>query len=516
MPTFKHHPVTVIPAKAGIHDSFATAGVSQRLDSRLRGNDEFIKLPMRSTLHSCKLLVAALALALGGCAVGPDHQRPDMPDISSFKEAAGWVAAAPADALERGPWWQLFGDPVLDQLAARVDVSNQNVTAAVAAYAQARAVVREQRASLFPVVTLNGGANRSHSSSSSTSSSGGRTGSRYDVSIGASWEPDVWGRLGRAVGSAQASAQASEADLASARLSAQGELAVNYLTLRQVDAQKALLDTTLAGFQRTLEITQNRYTAGIAAKTDVLQAQTQLANAQADEAGLLRQRAQLEHAIAVLVGQAPGNFLLPPAAWSPSVPDVPVGVPSTLLQRRPDIAAAERGVAVANEQIGIARSAYYPSLPLGASYGFGASRVADLFSASASVWSLGLSAAQTLFNAGATTARVQGSEAAHAQAVARYRQTVLTAFQDVEDQLAATRVLLAQQDLRRQASQAADQVEQQVLNRYRSGQVGYTEVITAQATALNARRALVQAMADRQTTAVALIQSLGGGWQAGQ
>ena len=457
-----------------------------------------------------------LALLLGGCAVGPDYQRPATPDISTFKEAEGWVPAAPADALERGPWWSLFGDPVLDQLAARVDVSNQNVAAAVAAYAQARAVVREQRASLFPVVSLNGGANRSHSSSSSSASgSGGRTGNSYDVSIGGSWEPDVWGRLGRAVDSASASAQASEADLASARLSAQGELAVNYLTLRQVDAQKALLESTLAGFERSLEIAQNRYTAGIVAKTDVLQAQTQLANAQADAAGLLRQRAQLEHAVAVLVGEAPANFSIAPQAWKPSVPEIPVGIASTLLQRRPDIAAAERGVAVANAKIGIARSAYYPSLSLGASYGMGASRVADLFSASSSVWSLGLSAAQALFNAGATTARVQGSEAAHAQAVARYRQTVLTAFQGVEDQLAATRVLLTQQDFRRQASEAADQAEQQVLNRYRSGQVSYTEVITAQATALNARRALVQAMADRQTTAVALIQSLGGGWQAG-
>ena len=457
---------------------------------------------------------AMLALLLAGCAVGPDYQRPITPDVSRFKEAEGWVPAAPADALERGPWWSLFGDPMLDQLAARVDVSNQNVAQAVGAYAQARALVREQRASMFPSVALNSGANRSHSSSSTVS--GGRTGNSYQLSIGASWEPDVWGRLGRAVDSASAGAQTSAADLASARLSAQGELAINYLTLRQVDAQKALLESTLAGFQRALEITQNRYVAGVAAKTDVLQAQTQLANAQADDAGLLRQRAQLEHAIAVLVGEAPGNFYLAPAAWRPSVPEIPVGVPSTLLQRRPDIAAAERAVAVANEQIGIARSAYYPSLPLGASYGFGANRVADLFSASSSVWSLGLSAAQTLFNAGATTARVEGREAAHAQAVARYRQTVLTAFQGVEDQLAATRVLLTQQDLRRQASQAADQVEQQVLNRYRSGQVSYTEVITAQATALSARRAMVQAMADRQTTAVALIQSLGGGWQAGQ
>jgi NodT family efflux transporter outer membrane factor (OMF) lipoprotein len=466
---------------------------------------------MRPSFTPHLFAAAVLALLVSGCAVGPDYQRPATPDVSSFKEAEGWVPAAPADALERGPWWSMFGDPVLDQLAARVEVSNQNVAIAVAAYAQARALVRDQRASLFPSVTLDGKGNRS--------GSGGNNGSvnnNYQLSLGGSWEPDVWGRLGRAVDGATAGAQASAADLASARLSAQGELAVNYLSLRQTDAQKTLLEGTIAGYRRALEITQNRYTAGIAAQTDVLQAQTQLANAQAEAAGLQRQRAQLEHAIAVLVGEAPGNFTLAPAAWNPVVPEVPVGVPSTLLQRRPDIAAAERRVAVANEQIGIAKSAYYPQLNLSASYGLGASRVADLFQASSSVWAMGLSAAQVLFNAGATGARVEGSEAAHAQAVARYRQTVLAAFQGVEDQLAATRVLLAQQALRRQASTAADQVEQQVLNRYRSGQVSYTEVITAQATALNARRALVQAMADRQTTAVALIQSLGGGWQAGQ
>ncbi len=465
-----------------------------------------------NTLHTIRrtaLATTVLVLGLSACAVGPHYQRPGTPEVSAFKEADGWVPAAPADALERGPWWSLFGDPVLDQLAARVDVSNQNVAKAVASYAQARALVREQRAGLFPTVSLDGGASRSGGANLGP-------GNKYQLSIGGSWEPDVWGRLGRAVDGATAGAQASGADLASARLSTQGELAVNYLSLRQTDAQKALLDSTIAGYQRSLEITQNRYTAGIAAKTDVLQAQTQLANAQADDAGLLRQRAQLEHAIAVLVGEAPGNFTLAPADWSPVVPEVPVGLPSTLLQRRPDIAAAERRVAVANEQIGIAKSAYYPSLSLSASYGLGASRVADLFSASSSVWSIGLSAAQALFNAGATSARVEGSEAAHAGAVASYRQTVLSAFQGVEDQLAATRVLLTQQDLRRQASQAADQVEQQVLNRYRSGQVSYTEVITAQATALSARRALVQAMADRQTTAVALIQSLGGGWRVGQ
>jgi len=458
-------------------------------------------------------LLALLALLATGCAVGPDYKLPTSAEATRFKEAEGWVPAAPADALERGPWWNLFKDPVLDQLQSRVDVSNQNVALAVAAYAQARALVREQRASLFPSVTLDGGATRSRSSGNVTAGTPGRVGNNYQLSIGGSWEPDVWGRLGRAVDGAKAGEQASAADLASAKLSAQGELAANYFSLRQTDAQKALLETTLAGYQRALEITQNRYKAGIAAKTDVLQAQTQLANAQADHAGLQRTRAQLEHAIAVLVGEAPANFTLPPATWDPLVPEVPIGVPSDLLQRRPDIAAAERRVASANEQIGIAKSAYFPSLSLSASAGTGASRVADLFKASSSVWSLGLSAAQLIFDAGATGARVDGARAAHEQAVARYRQTVLTAFQDVEDQLSATRVLQTQQELRRQASEAADQVEQQVLNRYRSGQVGYTEVITAQATALSARRALVQAMADRQTTAVALIQSLGGGWQ---
>ncbi len=462
-------------------------------------------LPFRAfaleTLSLCTLLL------ITGCAVGPVYQRPAVPDVVAYKEAGDWVIAAPLDALERGPWWQLFNDQVLNDLAARVEVSNQNVAAAVAAYAQARALVAEQRATLFPSVNLGSGANRAQSS--------GNIRNNYQASLGASWEPDVWGRLQIAVNGAEAAISASAADMAAARLAAQGELAVNYLSLRQQDAQTALLASTLKGYMRALDIAQNRYAAGVAAKTDVLQAQTQLANARADEAGLQRSRAQLEHAIAVLTGQAPGNFTLPAeAVWKPSVPDIPVGVPSTLLQRRPDIAAAERRVASANAQIGLAKAAYYPSVGLNASVGTSASRVAQLFSAPAAVWSLGLSVAQVLFDGGARDARVSGANAAYDQTVARYRQVVLSAFQNVEDQLAGVRVLQTQQTLRSQATSAADQVEQQVLNRYRSGQVSYTEVITAQTTALNARRALVQATADRQTTAVALIQSLGGGWQA--
>ena len=458
--------------------------------------------------------MAALLLALlAACTtVGPTYQRPAVDTPVAFKEGEGtWIPATPADALERGPWWQLFGDPVLNGLAERVAVDNQNIAQAVAAYAQARALVAQQRASLFPQVNLDLGATRR--------SGGGNTpnSSSYQVNIGGSWEPDVWGRLSRGVDAARAGEFASSADLAAARLSSQGELAGDYFGLRGLDVQRSLLAETVAGYQRNLQITQNRYTAGIVARTDVLQAQTALANAQADALSLERQRAQLEHAIAVLVGVAPASFALAASpTWAIDLPPVPVTVPSTLLQRRPDIAAAERRVAAANEQIGIAQVAYYPSLALNGSVGLGAATIGELFKASSLVWSLGASVAQALFNGGLTGARVEQARASYEAAAARYRQTVLTAFEAVEDQLVASRVLQQQLSLREQASQAATLVEQQVLNRYTAGQVSYTEVIIAQATALNARRALVQLQSDRQTAAVALIQALGGGWSGAQ
>jgi len=491
-----------------------------------------MNMPMPSILRPSLTPLAAALLTvslLAGCAVGPAYQRPTTPEPGAYKELQGWVPAAPADALERGPWWTLFGDPQLNELAASVEVSNQNVAAAVAAYAQARALVTEQRASLFPSVTLNGSGTRSGTRGGGSGnatvdangniigggSEGGSVRNAYRLSLGTSWEPDVWGRLRAGVTAASASAQASAADLASARLSAQGEVASDYLQLRSVDAQRALLANTIAGYERELKIQQNRYNVGIIPHSDVYQAETQLANAQSDDLTLARQRAQLEHAIAVLVGKTPAEFAITPnPTWQVTVPEVPVGVPSTLLQRRPDIAAAERRVAAANEQIGIARSAYFPNIGLSASYGTSASRVGELFNASAAAWSFGLSAAQTLFDAGATRARVAGARAAHEEAVARYRQTVLDAFADVEDQLAATRVLSQQQELQRRASEAADKVEQQVLNRYKAGQVSYTDVVQAQITALNARRALVTTQSTRQTTAVALVQALGGGWHA--
>lgn len=467
-----------------------------------------------TSLFVCSSLAATLLLTLSGCALGPAYQRPEIAVPAVFKETPDWVIAQPADAVERGDWWRQFNDADLNALMERVTLSNQNVAAASAAYAQARAAVREQRAALFPVVSLDGGGRRS-GGGSGNSNSGASTGNSFQASIGATWGPEVWGRLQSGIDGASAAAEASAADLASALLAARGELAVDYLSLRQSDLQRNLLQATVAGYRRSLQIAQNRYQAGIVSKSDMLQAQTQLANAAAEEAGLGRQRAQFEHAIALLTGQAAGNFSLPPSPdWLATVPLFPVAVPSTLLQRRPDIAAAERRVAVANQQIGVARAAFYPRLNLAASDGSSARRVAELFSAGTSLWSLGLTAAQVVFNAGATRARVDTAEAAQQQAAARYRQTVLAAFAGVEDQLAASRVLLQQQGLREQASLAADEAEVLALNRYRAGQTGYTEVVTAQSSALAARRALVQVRTDRQITAVALIQALGGSWNS--
>lgn len=467
---------------------------------------------MTSRRFLSTLTVLAAAAALSACAVGPRYERPALDAPSAWKEAPaaeGWLPAAPADALERGPWWQLFGDADLNALADRVQVSNQNIAAAVASYAQASALVRQQRAGLLPSVSLTGGASRNGNRDAGTASGSA------NATLGADWAPDVWGRLGQAVDGAAAQAQASAADLAAARLSAQGALASNYFSLREADAELALLATTLEGYERSLTIARNRYEAGIAAQSDVLQAQTTLVNTRAERVALQRTRDTLEHAIAVLVGVAPADFRIPVAAtWTPTVPSVPLGVPSTLLQRRPDIASAERAVAAANAQIGVERAAYYPSFSLSASLGRSSSRVSDMFGASNTLWSLGLSAAQVIFDAGAIDARVDSAKAAHEAAVARYRQTVLTAFQGVEDQLTATASLAQQEALRREASAAADLTEQQILNRYRAGQVSYTEVVTAQASALSARRTVLQLQVNRQNAAVTLIQGLGGGWIA--
>lgn len=462
---------------------------------------------MRRT--SVPLLALAASLVLAGCVnLAPKYEAPAVETPVAFKEGRGaWVPAAPADTLERDPWWELFDDPVLGSLAAQVEVNNQNVVAQVAAYRQARALTREQRASLFPRVDLDG-------RNSVTGGPDRDTARSYQLNIGASWEPDVFGRVSLGVQNARTGEEIAQADIASLKLALLGELAVNYFGLRESDVLTALQTETLRGYERALQITRNRYEAGIVARTDVLQAETQMANSRADLLTLERQRATFEHAIAVLVGRAPSDFDLPAdPKWSVKVPALPEVVPSTLLQRRPDIAAAERRVARANNAIGIERSAFFPSINLSGSIGTSAASLGELFSSSSLAWALGSALAQTIFDAGARTARVDQARAALDEAAADYRQAVLTAFQDVEDQLVALRVLEQQQSLRQQAARAADLVEQQVLNRYESGLVGFTEVITAQQSAASARRSLVQAQIDRQLAAVALIQALGGGWR---
>lgn len=461
-------------------------------------------------------LALAAMLCLGACTALAPSRPVDAPTSARFLEVPpGWMAAAPADTLARGSWWTLFNDAVLNDLVPQVAVNNQNVAAAAAAVEESRAAVREQRASFFPTLSLDAGARRAgvgRGGSSSTSAA-----NNYSAGLSASWEPDLWGQVTNSVNAATASAQASDADLANATLSAQATFVIDYLSVREADAEIATLRTTIEGYQRALQITQNRYAAAIAQKSDVLQAQTTLANAQADLASLQQQRAQFFHAMAVLVGQPPAGFTLPAGDWHAAiVPAIPVGLPSELLQRRPDIAAAERRVAVANANIGVARAAYFPALTLSASGTQGSTRLSDLFNASSFAWSLGLSLAETIFDGGARTARVEEAQASWKQSVAQYRQTVLTAFSAVEDQLSAATSLEQQQALRLVATQSADQVEQEMQNRYKQGLVAYTDVVTAQASALSARRAFMQVSLNRQTAAVDMVSALGGGWSTQQ
>jgi len=452
----------------------------------------------------------AVAL-LAGCSLAPPYERPSAAAPPAFKEAPAadstWFPAAPADELERGPWWELFGDPVLSGLVAQVEVSNQNVAAAVAAYAQAEALVKEQRAALFPALNFDVGATRLGGKEQPTANA-------FHATLNASWEPDIWGVLRLGISGAQASAQASAANLAAAKLSAQAALATDYFALREADNEIKLLTAAVDAYAKSLKITQNQYDVGIAQRTDVLQAQTQLETTQANLVAMVGQRERLEHAIAILVGKPPADLAVAVAPWDGKVPAVPLTVPSTLLERRPDIAAAERQVAAANAQIGIQRAAYFPNIGLTAAVGPASASLPRLFSASSLVWSLGLSAAQVVFDAGAIAAKVEAAGAARDVAVANYRQTVLTAFQSVEDELSTIRSLTEQEANRRAASADADRTEQLTLNQYLQGQIPYTTVVTAQVTALNARQALSQLMSSRQAAAIALIEALGGGWQA--
>jgi len=465
------------------------------------------------------LVMLWVSLTLTSCAVGPDYERPAAAAPERYKEAPEGLAEVPPGSQQ---WWNVFDDSKLNELVSRVEVSNQTLAASEAAYRQAVAVIGQQRAILFPMVTGTldatrvGGPARDNTI---TTPGGGSTGfgtrgaETYGAGVNVNWEIDLWGRVRRSLENAQALASASAGDLASAKLSLQAQAATAYLQLREADAQLRLLDDTVVAYTRALQIALNRYNAGVAAKTDVTQAQTQLANAQDQAAALVLQRAQLEHAIAALIGVPAGSFTLEADPdWRTGVPAVPSGIPSELLQRRPDIAAAERRVAAANASIGIEKAAYFPSLTLNGGYQFLSGTISSLFDRANEANSIAASAAQTIFDAGATRARVAGARAAYDQSVADYRQTVIAAFQNVEDQLAAARQLEQQYELRRQASEAADETERLTFNQYRAGQVSYTNVVVAQTAALSARVALAEIVAERQTTVISLIQALGGGW----
>lgn len=458
-----------------------------------------------------------MMLIAAGCTVGPDYRRPAAVVPVAYKEG-GWQAALPADGMDRGAWWAVFRDPVLDRLEHRVDISNQNLKAAEASYREAEAIVAQARASYFPTAQIDAAAARTRSSGTLGRGPGGpgSIANRFSTTLTASWIPDLWGKVQRTVESDVATAQARAGDTASARLAAQSLLASDYLQLRVADELKRLLDTAAKAYAESLRISRNQYNAGIVAASDVAQAQAQLdsTRAQAIATGVLR--AQFEHAIAVLIGKPPAELTIAPVEGLPELPVIPAGVPSALLQRRPDIAAAERRMAAANAQIGVAETALFPDVTLSADYGTAAERIARLLSASSRVWSVGGTLAQTVFDAGANRAVVEQKRALLDAAVADYRQTVLTGFQQVEDELSSLRILADQLAAAERAVTSSREAERILFNQYKAGTVAYTSVVVAQTAALGNAETAVSIRQSRLLAAVALIEALGGGWNAAQ
>jgi NodT family efflux transporter outer membrane factor (OMF) lipoprotein len=464
-------------------------------------------------------LAGLAALLFGGCMVGPEYTKPSAPMTPAYKEADGWKAAEPSDNLPRGQWWTILGDPELQALEEQVAEANQNLKIAEARLREARAMVRFNRAALFPTISTSFGASSIRDSANRPFVPPGlNTGSSGDLlfSLDMSYEIDLWGRVRRTVAAARQEAQATAADLETARLSLQAELAMDYFALRAADAQKQLLDETVKAFEAALRLTTNRFEGGAAPKSDVAQAQTQLDTTRAQATDVTVQRAQLEHAIATLIGKPPAAFSLPSRPLDSRPPDIPVGLPSQLLERRPDIAAAERRVAEANEQIGIAKAAYYPTVMLNASVGFEGSSFGNLLNASSLLWAVGASITQTIFDGGRRRATSDTARAAYDATVAAYRQTTLTAFQQVEDNLAALRILEQEAQQQRRAVESAQQSLQLFTNRYRGGVDNYLQVITAQTATLANQRTEIDILGRRMAASVLLVKALGGGWDVAE
>ena len=463
---------------------------------------------MRISRRAPLLLLATLA----SCMVGPDYQTPAAPDGGVFKELAGWTPATPMDGIDRSAWWSVYQDPLLDRLEQQIDITSQTVRQADAAYRAAAAEVGVARANLFPLIGATAGASLQNGALGNFGGNSTRT--TYSAEPAASWDADVWGRLRRELESTTATAQVGAADLANARLSVQIALATDYYALRGADELQRLLDQTVKQYQQSLQVTQNQYDAGFAARSDVITAQTLLESTRAQAINVGVARGQYEHAIAVLAGLPPSALSIPPARLPTTIAVPPTSIPSALLQRRPDIAAAERAMAAQNALIGVQIAAYYPDVSLSGLVGYVGNPLGSLVQVANRVWSLGAAAGQTLFSFGARPAAVAAAEAGYDQTVAAYRQTVLTAFQQVEDALSTLRILQDQAVVEAHAVDLARQAVTITLNEYRAGTVAYTAVLTAQATELADEQAEIAIRAQRVQASVALIGALGGGWDA--
>ena len=484
---------------------------------------------------TARMGIAGLGL-LAGCTVGPDYVKPDAPVPVAYKEAwkpgpteKGWAPSRPNDAIDRGAWWSIYHDPVLDSLERQIDISNQNLKAAEAAFREAEASVAAARAQFFPTAAIDASASRSRGSGASgggvvTSSGavvgggggGGRISNQFSTTSSATWVPDLWGSVRRTVEANVSTAQASAATLANARLSAQGTLATAYVELRTADELSRLLATSVKAYTQALQITKNQYQGGTTDQSAVDQAKAQLEATRAQLIAVGVTRGQLEHSIAVLIGRLPAQFSIAPTDVMLGVPLVPSEVPSALLQRRPDIATAERDMQAANAQIGVDVAAFYPTVTLSADYGLSSSILHKLFTTGSRIWSLGSSAAETIFDGGARNAQVAHDEAAYDAAVANYRQAVLAAFQQVEDELLAERVLADQAVAQDAAVKAARSAEKTITNQYLAGTQAYTAVIVAENTALGDAENALNIRQSRLVASVALIEALGGGWDASQ
>src|SRR6202167_3116288 len=467
-------------------------------------------------MRGFKYCAVAIAALIAGCAVGPNYKRPEFHSAADYKEVGDWKPSEPSDALSRGPWWEIFKDDELNALEVQINISNENVKAAAAAVDQARALVSQARAGFWPTLAANVGRTRGSESAALGPYTSTQTLTTNTAGVTGAWNIDIWGQIRRTVEGDVASWQSSAAALAAAPLSAQGLLATDYFELRAQDALQKLLDDTVDAQKLSLKITESRYKYGVAAKADVVSAEAQLLSSQAQQVNAGVQRAILEHALAVLVGKQPAEFSVTTSTMRTEVPTVPAGVPSTLLERRPDVAEAERKVAAANAQIGVATPAYFPSLTLSGSDQYTSTAWSTLFSLPNRIRSVGPTLAETVLDGGLRRAQVAQARAAYEASVDNYRQTVLSGFEQVEDQIATLRILEQQAVIEEAAVNAAREAEVLTLNQYKAGTVPYSSVITAQTTQFTSEETALTVLSSRLQASVALIEALGGGWTATQ